>query len=167
MARESLTAFSLGIAPFMLVKVLAAGFYARQNMRTPVRIGVLAMIANMVFNGLLIWPLAHAGIALATSLAAILNTGCLFYFLCKEKIYVPRDGWWFFSTRLIFDNTILAMWLWVGAGPLSEWLTHSISWRFVHLLGLLLLAMAIYGISLWLAGIRVHHLLIPNQRLVT
>ena len=167
MARESLTAFSLGIAPFMLVKVLAAGFYARQNMRTPVRIGVLAMIANMVFNGLLIWPLAHAGIALATSLAAILNTGCLFYFLCKEKIYVPRDGWWFFSTRLIFANTILAMWLWVGAGPLSEWLTHSISWRFVHLLGLLLLAMAIYGISLWLAGIRVHHLLIPNQRLVT
>src|SRR3990167_1389521 len=166
MARESLMAFSLGIAPFMLVKILAAGFYARQNMTTPVRIGILAMVANMVFNGLLVWPLAHAGIALATSLAAVLNTGCLFYYLCKEGIYQPREGWGFFTLRLVFANMILAAWLWVGAGSLDAWLVNPVSWRFVHLLVLLLSAIAMYFASLWLVGVRVHHLLISTRHSV-
>ena len=71
----------------MLIKILAAGFYAKQDLRTPVRIGIMAMIANMVFNFILIWPLEHAGIALATSLSAFLNAGFLFYFLRKQEFY--------------------------------------------------------------------------------
>ncbi len=84
MARQSLAAFAIGIAPFMLVKILAAGFYAKQDMRTPVRIGVIAMLTNTALNVLLIWPLAHAGIAMATSLAAIVNTGFLYYLLERK-----------------------------------------------------------------------------------
>ena len=85
MARQSLSAFAIGIAPFMIIKILAAGFYAKQNMRTPVRIGVIAMVANMIFNCILIWPLKHAGIALATSLSALLNMGLLYYYLRKAN----------------------------------------------------------------------------------
>ena len=67
MARKSVIAFALGITPFMLVKILAAGFYAKQAMRIPVRVGVIAMVVNAIMNVLLIGSLAHAGIALATS----------------------------------------------------------------------------------------------------
>ncbi|MBV9576656.1 MAG: murein biosynthesis integral membrane protein MurJ, partial [Gammaproteobacteria bacterium] len=115
MASQSLTAFAIGIAPFMLVKILAAGFYAKQDMRTPVRIAVVAMISNTLLNILLIWPLAHAGIALATSLAALINTSCLFYFLRKRNYYQPRQGWKSFALRISAANFILAIWLWCGA----------------------------------------------------
>jgi len=164
MARKSLTMFALGITPFMLVKILAAGFYAKQDLKTPVKIGVAAMIANMVFNMILIWPLAHAGIALATSLAALLNSSFLFYFLRKKNIYQPREGWGNFGIRLLAANAILAIWLWVGAGDLSDWLIHHTLWRLIHLLVLCSSAAVIYFVSLWIVGIRPHHVLIPREQ---
>ena len=78
MTRKSLAMFAIGIAPCMLVKVLASGFYAKQDLSTPVRIGIGAMVSNMVLNFIFIFPLAHAGIALATSLSAVLNASSLF-----------------------------------------------------------------------------------------
>ncbi|EKD71394.1 MAG: hypothetical protein ACD_46C00194G0008 [uncultured bacterium] len=167
MSRQSLTAFAIGITPFMLVKVLAAGFYAKHDMRTPVRIGVIAMVTNILLNVMLIWPLAHAGIALATSLAALINTSCLFYFLKKRGYYRPRDGWKLFSIRIIAANLVLGIWLWIGAGDINTWLTQHAMWRFSHLAFLLLSAVAIYFISLWMTGIRLHHLLMPQQQLAS
>lgn len=163
MARKSLSAFALGIVPFMLVKILAAGFYAKQDMRTPVRIGVMAMFANMVLNVLLIWPLAHAGIALATSLSALLNSGFLFYFLYQRRLYQPRVGWKLFTLRLMIANILLAIWLWVGAGDVDHWMSQDVWWRYSHLMFLLIIGMAIYFASLWLTGVRMHHLLMPQQ----
>lgn len=162
MTRKSLSMFALGIAPFMLVKILAAGFYAKQNMRTPVRIGIVAMIANMVFNVLFIWPFKHAGIALATSLSAMLNSGLLFYYLYQQKIYVPRAGWKFFSCRLVVANSLLGLWLWFGAGDIQDWLTHSPLWRVTHLAVLLTSAIIIYFLGLGLAGMRPRDVLIPQ-----
>lgn len=165
MARKSLMAFAIGITPFMLVKILAAGFYAKQHMRIPVRIGVIAMVANTVLNVILIWPLAHAGIALSTSLAALVNMSLLFYFLRQRRFYCPRDGWGLFTLRLALANIILALWLWFGAGDLNSWITHHILWRWGHLAFLLISAVLIYFVALWLTGVRLHHLLIPQQRL--
>jgi putative peptidoglycan lipid II flippase len=162
MAHQSLMMFAIGIAPCMLIKVLAAGFYAKQNLRTPVRIGVLAMVSNMVLNLLFILPLAHAGIALATSLAALINSGCLFYCLRRAEIYQPRSGWKFFALRLVFANAILALWLRMGAGEVAAWLTQSAVWRLTHLFGLLSSAVIIYFIALWLSGIRIQDLLVPH-----
>lgn len=167
MARQSLTAFALGITPFMLVKILAAGFYAKQDMRTPVRIGVVAMVTNIGFNMLLIYPLAHAGIALSTSLSALINTSFLFYFLRQRQFYIPRAGWKLFAVRLLATNLILAAWVWVGAGDLETWITHPVSWRIMHLGFLLISAVIIYFVSLWLTGIRLHHLLMPQQQLAS
>lgn len=162
MACKSLAMFAIGIAPCMLIKVLAAGFYATQDLRTPVRIGILAMASNMIFNVLLILPLAHAGIALATSLAAVINAGGLFYYLRRKKIYIPRIGWSYFGLRLLLANTVLAIWLYWGSGEINMWLTQAASWRLIHLLGLLGSAVIIYFITLWLSGVRVYHLLVPQ-----
>lgn len=166
MTRKSLSMFALGIAPFMLIKILAAGFYARQDIRTPVRIGIVAMIANMVFNLILIWPLKHAGIALATSLSAMLNGGLLFYFLRKQAIYTPREGWGYFAFRLAFANTVLAIFLWFASGSTQEWVMQGVGWRVIHLSGLLVSAVILYFAGLWLAGLRPRHLLIPQRQLV-
>lgn len=164
MAKQSLTAFALGITPFMLVKILAAGFYAKQDLRTPVRIGVIAMVTNTILNASLIWSLAHAGIALSTSLAAIVNAGCLFYFLKKRGLYSSRNGWKLFSLRLLGANIVLALWLWFGAGDLNTWVTSPTLWRYTHLLFLLVSAVIIYFAALWITGIRPHDLLMPPQR---
>lgn len=166
MTQKSLTMFAIGIAPFMLIKIFASGFYAKQDMRTPVRIGIMAMLANMVLNLILIFPLKHAGIALATSLSAVLNMGFLFYFLRKRKLYTPRADWMFFTFRLLFANTILALFLWLGSGELQDWLTHPALWRGLHLFGLLVSAVIIYFAGLWLAGIRPRDVLIPHREMV-
>lgn len=165
MAQKSLTMFAIGIAPFMLVKILAAGFYAKQDMRTPVRIAVVAMIVNIVFNLILIWPLAHAGIALATSLAAIINASTLFYFLYQRGIYKPREGWKMFGLRLIIANIVLGVWLFFGAGDIHTWTSHHTLWRCGHLAVLLIGGIVIYFASLFITGLRLRHLLMPQQQL--
>ncbi len=164
MASKSLMMFAIGVTPFMLIKILTAGFYAKQDMRTPVRIGILAMISNMVFNVILIWPLAHAGIALATSLASLVNTGFLLYFLHKKQIYVPSAGWGSFTFRLLTANVILAVWLWYGAGDLHEWVTHGALWRITHLFFLLSMGVIFYFMSLRLTGLRVRDFLIRERQ---
>ena len=165
MARKSLSAFAIGITPFMLVKVLSAGFYAKQDIRTPVRIGVIAMIANMVFNIALIWPLAHAGIALATSLSALMNAGFLFYFLRLKQIYQPREGWKLFAIRIALANSVLAVWLYFGAGDIELWLINAALWRVLHLGWLLVSSVFVYFMMLWVTGIRPHHLLMREVRI--
>lgn len=163
MARQSLTAFAIGITPFMLVKILAAGFYAKQDMRTPVRIAVVAMISNILLNIMLIWPLAHAGIALATSLSALMNTGGLFYFLRARGFYRPREGWQAFALRTGTANFMLAIWLWWGAGDLQEWIIQYPMWRITHLSFLLISGVLLYFLLLWITGLRPRHLLIPQN----
>lgn len=134
-------------------------------MRTPVKIGITAMVANMVFNVILIWPFKHAGIALATSLSAVLNMGLLYYFLRKKELYTPRAGWQFFLFRLLFANVLLAVWLWIGSGDLQEWITHPTLWRAMHLAGLVGSAVVIYFAGLWLAGVRPRDVLIPHKQM--
>lgn len=163
MASESLTAFAIGIAPFMLVKVLASGFYARQDMRTPVKIGVVAMLANIALNFALISPLKHAGIALATSLAAIINMSCLYYYLYRCGHYSPREGWGLFSLRLSSANLALAGWIWFSAGDIQTWIAQGDMWRIMHLAYLLLTSAVLYFMMLWITGIRLHDLLVPQK----
>jgi len=94
MSAQSLRAYALALMPFMLVKVLAPGYFSRQDMTTPVRIAVIAMTANMVFNLILVWPLAHAGLALATALSAWMNASLLLLRgLYREGVFRPLSGW--------------------------------------------------------------------------
>ncbi len=121
MASLSLRAYSLGLIAFMLIKVLAPGFFARQDMRTPVRIGVIAMVSNMLLNLILViplhfyWQVGHVGLALATSLSAFLNALLLFLALRSKAIYLPGRAWLrFMLTLLLAVILMVATLIWLG-----------------------------------------------------
>lgn len=94
MAAQSLQAYSLGLLFMMSIKVLAPGYYARQDTKTPVRIGIFAMVANMILNLLLVGPFGHVGLALATSIASALNAFLLWRGLSKQGYYQFAAIWW-------------------------------------------------------------------------
>ncbi|MFL2531969.1 MAG: murein biosynthesis integral membrane protein MurJ [Porticoccaceae bacterium] len=115
MASLSLKAYAAGLIAFMLIKVLAPGFFARQDMRTPVRIGVIAMALNMLFNLMLViplhkyWQIGHLGLAAATSLSAFINAILLFLSLRKKAIYQPSKGWLKFFIGLMCSVVIMLL----------------------------------------------------------
>lgn len=154
MAGRSLRAYAVGLPAFMLVKVLASGFYSKQDVKTPVRVAVTALVVNMLLNFALIWPLAHAGLALATSLSSSLNAGLLAWYLIKRKVLQLQPGWWLYLLRLLFAGAItcaLLAWLTPNLGVWLHWSWHR---RLLHLLGLILLSVLAYFASLRLSGIR-------------
>ncbi len=108
LAGQSLMAYSVGLLGFILVKILVPGFTSRKDMKTPVRFGVYAMFANMGLNIALVFPLAHAGLALATSLGAFFNASLLLSKLLKDNIYKPGKSWANFMIKVIFANEIMA-----------------------------------------------------------
>ncbi len=154
MVRRSLWGFTLGIPAFMLVKVLASGFYSRQNIKTPVKIAVIAMLTNIVLAAILVLPFKHAGLALATSLTSSLNAGLLFWKILHEKHYRPGSGWRVFWARLIFANVILALFLWLVSADLAVWFSWDLFTRIWHLAVLCGGAVLLYFLCLWLSGMR-------------
>lgn len=150
MARESLIAYSLSVPFVMLIKVLSSGFYANQNIKTPVKIGVVSMLVNIVFNVMLVAPLAHMGIALATTIASITNTLMLLFMLKRKKLYQPLSGWWLFLARLLLANALMALlFLWLSPA-LSTWVLRGAAWRCEHLFCLIALGAVVYLAVLFL-----------------
>ncbi|MDB4262744.1 murein biosynthesis integral membrane protein MurJ [Porticoccaceae bacterium] len=137
MATLSLRAYSVGLVAFMLIKVLAPGFFARQDMRTPVRIGVIAMVSNMLLNLLFVvplhyyWQIGHVGLAAATSVSAFLNAGLLFIYLRKKGIYTPSGQWLKFGLSLTSAVVLMVVVLllaadWLGALDQTVW--QQLAW---------------------------------------
>jgi putative peptidoglycan lipid II flippase len=153
-ARLSLMAFAFGVPMFMLIKALASGFYARQNIKTPVKVGVVAMVSNTLLNLLLIGPLAHAGLALATTLAAFLNGGLLLFLLIRRHIYHWQPGWGKFMLQLMLANSMMSGWLWWASPQLVDWLAMSGWYRVGQLALVIVVAVVVYGVSLLLSGVR-------------
>ncbi|MDQ8039928.1 MAG: murein biosynthesis integral membrane protein MurJ [Rickettsiella sp.] len=156
MTQRSVIAYSVGLQAFMLIKVLAAAFYAQQNVRTPVRIGIIALIANMILNGLLIFPLKHAGLALASSLSAWLNAGLLLRGLKMRGIFQWKSGWFLFVLRLLFANSVLGLFLYWAVAALPIWFNWDWQQRFLHILFLGVISIFIYTSCLWISGLRLH-----------
>ncbi|MES2141350.1 MAG: murein biosynthesis integral membrane protein MurJ [Pseudomonadota bacterium] len=158
MTQRSVISYSIGLQAFMLIKVLAAAFYAQQNIRTPVRIGIAALLANMLLNALLIFPLKHAGLALASSLSAWLNAGLLLRGLRMRDIFQWQPGWFLFTLRLLFANSVLGLFLYWAAAALPIWLNWDWQQRFLHILFLGVISIFIYISCLWISGLRFHDL---------
>lgn len=163
MSARSLMAFSLGLVAFMLIKVLAPGFYARKDTRSPVKYGLIAMGANTALVLVLIWPLAHAGLALATSLAAYLNAGLLFFNLRRREIYRPRAGWPMFLAQLLIANLVMGSVLWFGVGDLESWIGASARERLWHLAWLIAAGGGSYLLAVLAVGIRPRHLVLRQD----
>ena len=151
---QSLMAFAPGLMGIILIKVLAPGFYAQQDTRTPVKIGIIAMVANMIFNIILVFPLAHAGLALATTLSSGLNAYLLYRGLRRSGVYHPNAGWRRILTRVAFAASGMGLLLFLGAGDLHSWLDLPDWQRIIALLGWILAGAATYLSLLYLSGIR-------------
>lgn len=141
----------------MLIKVLAPGFFARQDTRTPVRIGLIALGMGLLFKALLVMPLTHAGLALSSSLAAYLNAWLLYRALRREGVYRPEPGWWRLMLQVGFANAVMAALLWWGAADWSVWMVWGGLQRIMYLLLLVGAGAAAYFACLWLTGVRYHH----------
>lgn len=158
MAARSLTAYAPGVLGFLSIKVLAPGYYARQQMRAPVRIAVAAMSANVVLSLGLMWPLGHAGLALATTLAALLNAGLLLRGLRREGVYQPAGGWGRLLARALAAGLAMGVVLALGCPGTDEWLSLAARDRAMHLIGWIGAGALVYGLTLLCTGMRPRHL---------
>jgi putative peptidoglycan lipid II flippase len=153
----ALQAFSIGLLAFMAIKILASAYFSRQDTRTPVRYGVIAMISNMVLNLLFILPLAHIGIALATALAAIVNAGLLMRGLLQRQVLVLGAPWWVYVGKVVAANAVMLGVLFLVRQSPAQWL----AWNDLVRAGVLTLVCAAGGVSYLLAllafGVRPAH----------
>jgi len=158
MAAASLVAYAAGLTAIVLVKIFAPGFYAHHNTRTPVRIGMVAVGANIVFSLALVWPLRHVGLALATSLAAYLNAGMLFIALRRAGLYRPAPGWAWFLVKVCAAAAVMGAVLVYGAGAAQAWLVYAPGVRVARLLAWVAAGAAVYFGVLFMLGVRLRAL---------
>ncbi|MDA8961826.1 murein biosynthesis integral membrane protein MurJ [Congregibacter sp.] len=167
MSALSLRAYSLGLCAFMLIKVLAPGFYARQDMVTPVRIGIKAMVANMVMNVIFVVPLmfyfgvGHVGLALATSLSAFLNAGLLWRGLLRAGVYHFDPQWRRYLIRLVFACLCMGLALFFATPDQASWLSWHWDQRALGILTLCGLGLTVYLLALGVGGARFSDLRAP------
>lgn len=154
----SLQAYASGLLAFMLIKVLAPGFYARQDTKTPVRIGIQAMAVNMLLNLLLVYPLQHTGLALATTLSAFYNALMLYYVLRKQGVYKHQTGWASFLAKVLTANIALVAVISALVGTSAQWLDWSSLDRILWLSLIVAAGVLTYFAVLLLAGLRPKHL---------
>jgi putative peptidoglycan lipid II flippase len=152
--RRAVLAYSLGLIGLVMVKVLAPGFYARQDIRTPVKIAIVTLALTQVMNFAFIWPLQHAGLALAIGLGACINAALLLRGLLRRDIYRPQPGWPVFLLKLAIAVYIMGAMLWLASGADASWLAMGAATRAVNLTGVVLLGAASYFMVLWLLGFR-------------
>ena len=153
--RVAVMAYAVGLLGLLMVKVLAPGFYARQDIRTPVKIAVLVLVLTQMLNLVLVPWLAHAGLALAIGLGACINATALFRGLRKRGIYAPAAGWMGFLGKLCLALLVTGGFLYWVSGQIN-WITLQPTpfYRALLLGGVLAGAMGVYLACLWMAGVR-------------
>ena len=125
----SLVAYSAGLMGFTMVKVLAPGYYARQDTATPVRVGLIALGSTMILNVLLVvpwalagWQAPHAGLALTTSLGSFINSGLLYRGLRRAGVLKPGPGWERLLLRVAVAAGVMAVLLLSLVPPMAAWI---------------------------------------------
>lgn len=166
MSALSLIAYSIGLPAFIAVKVLAPGYYARQDTSTPVKIAVAAMVSNMVLNLLFVGLILHngyegphAGLALASSAAAYLNAVLLYRGLRKRAVYVPEHGWFRLWTAVITASVIMGALLLFMTRDTASWLQADAALRVKNLVLTIAFGIIAYLFTTMVAGLKKHDLL--------
>ncbi len=156
----ALMGYGVGLLGLVAIKVLAPGFYASQDIRTPVKIAVVVLVITQLFNLALVPLLQHAGLALAIGLGALINALWLLLGLMRRGSYRPSPGWGLFLLRVVLASALLAAFL-LLAGGAFDWTamrTHSL--QRIGLMALVLLgSSALYFIALRLCGTNLRQLL--------
>jgi putative peptidoglycan lipid II flippase len=152
--QPALIAYSVGLTGMILIKVLAPGFYARQDIRTPVKIAIITLIATQLMNLAFIGPLKHAGLALSIGLAACLNAALLYRGLRRREVFRPRPGWGVFALRQLAALAALAAVLWFTKGADASWIGQPAWARALRLAGVVFAGGASYFAVLFACGFR-------------
>jgi putative peptidoglycan lipid II flippase len=166
MSTYSLVAYSAGLPAFIAVKVLAPGYYARQDTKTPVKIAIAAMVTNMLLNVIFVGLLLfqgfegpHAGLALASSVAAYLNAGLLFHGLKKRQVYIPERGWFRLWFAVILACITMGALLFFMTHDTESWLQATAVLRVKNLALTIVFGVIIYIFTCMVAGLKTHDLL--------
>ncbi len=152
--RSALIAYSFGLTGLILVKILAPGFYSRQDIRTPVKIALGVLVLTQLMNLVFIRMFAHAGLALSIGLASLVNAGFLYRGLRRIGAYTPAPGWRMFWLKLAAALAVMAGVLEAGVTLTGDWLAMGTALRMTHLAWLVPLAAGAYVATLFAFGFR-------------
>jgi putative peptidoglycan lipid II flippase len=151
----ALAGYGAGLVGLVAIKVLAPGFYASQDMRTPVRIAIVVLVITQLLNLMLVPLLKHAGLALSIGLGALINAGWLLAGLMKRGSYQPSPGWAKFGLQVIGATALLAVFLMWAAGGFPWLAMREQGLQRVGLMALMLMgSAAIYFVALWAGGLK-------------
>jgi len=139
----------------IVVKVLAPGFYSRQDIKTPVKIAIVTLLMTQVMNLAFIGPLKHAGLSLSIGLAACLNASLLYWQLRKQKIFTPQPGWSRFLLRLVIAVVVMAAALVGMLYVMPDWATGTMPYRLLRLMIVVGAGIVAYFVTLALLGFKV------------
>ncbi len=157
MTQRALVAYSLGLLGIIMIKVLAPGFYAQQNIRTPVKIAIFTLTVTQLLNLVFIGPLAHAGLALAISAGACINAGLLFWQLRKQQLFVPQPGWGLYLAKLLLAVAVMSAVLLGLMHFMPAWDQGHMFERFLRLGALVVAGVLAYFGMLLALGMRLGH----------
>lgn len=152
----ALFAYLSGLLSFMFIKVLAPGYYARQDTKTPVKIGIIAMVSNMAFNLMLAPFFGYVGLAIATTLSATLNAGLLYRGLKAANIYHLSVSTKLFIGKLVLAAMVMALVVYQLSADFEVWLVMSFSQQIIQLVVCIGLGMLSYFVMIFLLGIRLN-----------
>jgi putative peptidoglycan lipid II flippase len=151
----ALTGYGVGLLGLVAIKVLAPGYYASQDIRTPVRIAVVVLVLTQIFNLILVPFLAHAGLALSIGLGALVNALWLLLGLLRKGVYKPQPGWWRFALQVLLATVLLTALLWLAAHHLNWVAMRQEAWSRIGWMAVVLMSAGlVYFGVLWATGIR-------------
>lgn len=168
MSSYSLQSYVLGLLGFMLIKILAPGYFARHDMKTPVRIGMITIAAGILIKAVIVpplhlyWQIGHVGLALSTALAAYINAWLLYRGLHRQQVYMPSANWGKTWLRYGFANLLMAATLLVGLHYFNDWHSWGIWPRIWHLTILCVAGMSAYLLGLVASGFRLKDFRAPH-----
>ena len=154
MTRSALVAYAVGLWGIVAVKILAPGFYARQDIRTPVKVAVVTLIVTQLLNLAFVPYLRHAGLALSISVGACLNAGWLWVLMRRAGHYTPEPGWGVFLLRVTVALYLMGGAVWYSMGSESSWFAIAAAPRALKLALVIAAGAATYFATLWAMGMR-------------
>ena len=154
MTRHALIAYAVGLVGIILVKILAPGFYARQNIGTPAKVAIVTLVVTQALNALFVPFLRHAGLALSISIGATFNALWLWILMRRSGHYRAEPGWPAFLLKLVVALYMMGGALWYSMGTESSWFEIAAAARVLKLTLVIAAGTAAYFGSLWVMGFR-------------
>lgn len=161
MTQNCIQAFAVGLPALMAIKLLTSAFYAQHKSKFPIAVAILSLFCQIVLS-LLLMTWSGVGLALATSLSAMINAILLLGILLRYRLFIPVNGWSSLILKLLFANVAMVTVLLNFVPTLPLWLEWSVYQKISHLLFYLVVALLVYFGGLWLSGMRHHHIQIKT-----